>query len=118
MEAPRGFHPFLAHFWWLGTRQQPTLPRKRTTHTAVCCAMFDAAFTRHAENGRVSVARLLPLLRDLSEPAGSTPASSAVLACAIAHVSDGRPAVAILRTASDARAADRPVSLMQHVFFS
>ena len=77
--------------------------------------MFDAAFTRHAENGRVSVARLLPLLRDLSEPAGSTPASSAVLACAIAHVSDGRPAVAILRTASDAQAADRPVSLMQRL---
>ena len=77
--------------------------------------MFDGAFARHAENGRVSVARLLPLLRDLSEPAGSTPASTAVLACAIAHVSDGRPAVATLRTASDAQAADRPVSLMQRL---
>ena len=78
--------------------------------------MFDQAFARHAKNGRVSVAQLLPLLRDLSEPAGSTPASTAVLACAIAHVSDGRPAVATHRTVmSDARAAERPISLMQRL---
>ena len=78
--------------------------------------MFDEAFARHAKNGRVSVAQLLPLLRDLSEPAGSTPASTAVLACAIAHVSDGRPAVATHRTVmSDARAAERPISLMQRL---
>ena len=78
--------------------------------------MFDEAFARHAKNGRVSVAQLLPLLRDLSEPAGSTPGSTAVLACAIAHVSDGRPAVATHRTVmSDARAAERPISLMQRL---
>ena len=80
--------------------------------------MFDGAFARHAENGRVSVAQLLPLLRDLSEPAGSTTVrgSSTVLACAIAHVSEGRPTVATHRTAvSDAQAADRPISLMQRL---
>ena len=75
---------------------------------------FDDAFVRHAEDGRVGVAHLLPLLRDLSEPAVSTPTS--VLACAVAHVSEGRPAIAIHRTpASDERTADRPISLMQRL---